>query len=1597
MSADPPGSPTNSERVRYWITDVQVAPGSTEPNCKFSARMFVNEELVCNLPAIDSARPFQWRGLLCCNVSPTSSVSIRLCKSVRDRPRYFNYPSFVLSEVDEETGEAILELPEAAWVVTIKFLTPEIAERRFSNEIEKINAIEGTYHSQDPNTTVKYLFKHALKFTSLVAEHLGDRTAKVSFLVYMKVWELLDQQNHLDDTIQAILRGLTCIGDIVEIADQASSSMLSASMNRPKESIEAILNLLENALLYIFNHIAPNDLATASHGQERTNDGYDVEAYLARLKELQESVNASWLPVAVSPVDPIPEEEDLDALLQNDQTDGATRTIDPYEMLRLLRPMDPSGYDPRNACFEGTRESILTRIITWTQNRESKEGLMWISGQVGMGKTSLATSVCQRLDGIQALAGSFFCRYGNPDSSDPLWVINNLVHAMAMRLPAYAREVADAIRNNRQLCNAHLNLRYDNLIKGPFKRLRSLSTRVTYVVVIDAVDECGDCDSREQLLDLLYEMSQLVPWLKIIVTGRPTGDVQEFFEQKCPREPVLRLQDYDACSDIRAYIESQVTRLAKQEHWPTESVDELCKKSSGVFSWAALAVKYIKKSAFPALPRLQKVLSDQRSPVTDHLDGLYTRALATAIDDNEDDIKAAYLRCIGAVFAISEQDTPSTPELQCLLQIASQTDPVTLEQIIKNLAPLLLIIDGRYVRFYHPSFKAFVTDLSRSGPFHVRPDQHKAESATFCIQVMQRDLRFNICNLESSDWLNSEVADLKRRVDSHIGLALRYACTHWIDHFIASPNQVLVEDIKTFMEGPQLMYWIEVLSLLGRMDVATTGVYNLTVLELKYIDDWELVKSWAKDAHRFILSFYDPITASTPHLYVSALAFAPRNSLTAKRMRPYFPNTISIAQGSDSNWHPCIKTTVHPYAIQTLSISPDGEKFITGYPDGSLAMWDMKTGACISKSSAGHRDVVTCVAFSPDGSVVASSSHDTTVRVWDVSRSLQNSNVLSGHSEAVHSVAFSPNGSFIASGSSDKTIRLWDPTTSHPIHGPYVGHSSRITSLAFSPNSKKLASGSWDRTIRVWSLDLAGSRLIGNPLVITGHSDLVTCVVFSPDGSNIVSGSADKTLQLWDAQTGAKSRSDNSPAKHLDTITSVAFSPDSSYISSCSLDGSIQFWSSTTLTAHLQPFGHGSPVNAVAFSPDGCHVLSGSTDTTTRVWDIRSYHKPMAKGPLVGHTAEIYSIAITRNGDYIVSASNDKTVRVWDSQTGTQVGDPFTGHSSSVYCVAISPDGTRILSGSHDNCMKLWDMDTRTIINSYQHNSYIWCIAFSPDGTQITFGTGDSNVYFWDLIGWKMIKNGLPGHSERIYSVAFSPDGTCVASGSGDKKIILWDIESYSRIGGILSGHTSNVRSVVFSPCGTRLVSGGTDHTIRVWDRQTGNTIHTFTGHSGEVLVTAFSPNGSCIASGSIDNTVRLWDIKTGEAIGQPFTAHSGYVWSIRLSPDGNYLISGSSDKTIQIKSITTSCLDIEPEVQPSNSFRWPASPYELHSHPAHPGWVTQDEQSLVFWLPSHYEQPERFLGPNQRTPRSPIGLNYSKFVHGTEWTGVACDSIRNG
>jgi hypothetical protein len=87
----------------------------------------------------------------------------------------------------------------------------------------------------------------------------------------------------------------------------------------------------------------------------------------------------------------------------------------------------------------------------------------------------------------------------------------------------------------------------------------------------------------------------------------------------------------------------------------------------------------------------------------------------------------------------------------------------------------------------------------------------------------------------------------------------------------------------------------------------------------------------------------------------------------------------------------------------------------------------METGECL-KVLEGHKSTVNSLVLSADGRRVVSGSYDNTLRIWDMETG-QCLQVLEGHTSMVSSLVLSADGRRVVSGSNDNTLRIWDMET----------------------------------------------------------------------------------------------------------------------------------------------------------------------------------------------------------------------------------------------------------------------------------------------------------------------------------------------------------------------------------------------------------------------------------------------------------------------------------------------------------------------------------------------------------------------------------------
>src|SRR5258706_7139215 len=111
-----------------------------------------------------------------------------------------------------------------------------------------------------------------------------------------------------------------------------------------------------------------------------------------------------------------------------------------------LKPVE-TGYHRKCRCMNSTHQSLLNHIMDWVANRSGQDNVQpsntyWLYGSPGIGKTSLAHSICASLHERNHLAGAFFCWRDDLNLSEPINILPTLIHKLAIIFPPFRSIVA---------------------------------------------------------------------------------------------------------------------------------------------------------------------------------------------------------------------------------------------------------------------------------------------------------------------------------------------------------------------------------------------------------------------------------------------------------------------------------------------------------------------------------------------------------------------------------------------------------------------------------------------------------------------------------------------------------------------------------------------------------------------------------------------------------------------------------------------------------------------------------------------------------------------------------------------------------------------------------------------------------------------------------------------------------------------------------------------------------------------------------------------------------------------------------------------------
>ena len=505
--------------------------------------------------------------------------------------------------------------------------------------------------------------------------------------------------------------------------------------------------------------------------------------------------------------------------------------VEEQELLSTrLKPVE-TGYNRELRCMDGTRRSLLNQIIEWVSDKSGQENALqrnayWIYGSPGIGKTSIAHSICASLHERSHLAGAFFCRRDDPNLSKPINILPTFIHKLAILFPPFRTIVAKHLHDDPNLTSESMEgslfLRFIHSLPRQPER--------TLVFVIDALDECGDAQSRTRLLEVLTDAAAQAPWLKIIMTSRTEVDIQDFFGTLAQSSylPYDLASDQGASADLRTFARSQFDLVATHWNlgtaWPKESdLNEVISRANGLFIFVKTLVLALRDCMDPE-ESLNAALQDSAGTGSESLFELYSSILKGRKALNN----AEFQRMVGVLLAAS-------PHRALCEQTIAELAGVKLYLVktwVNALSSLLYRDEAANggIRVRHLSIYDFF--LSDRCSYQVDVRDADVQLGIACLKAMTTHLCFNICKLDDSRLANADIEDLPSRVKENISDALEYSCLHWLDHLCFPPanrdqRTLVLGSLKEFFEGLYPLFWVEVLSIVGMVPIGVPSLRRL--------------------------------------------------------------------------------------------------------------------------------------------------------------------------------------------------------------------------------------------------------------------------------------------------------------------------------------------------------------------------------------------------------------------------------------------------------------------------------------------------------------------------------------------------------------------------------------------------------------------------------------------------------------------------------------------------------------------------------------------------------------------------------------------------
>ena len=378
------------------------------------------------------------------------------------------------------------------------------------------------------------------------------------------------------------------------------------------------------------------------------------------------------------------------------------------------------------------------------------------------------------------LGASFFCSRDYLNCKELKNIFPTLAYQLACHYPWFRSHIITTIKKDPTIAHTSLIFQLENLIVNPLA-----AKKVSFIIVIDALDECIDDQPASAILSVLGRFAKQLSPVKFFITGRPEPRIHTGFRLPLlqPLTQIFLLHEVESSSvnnDIQLYLTQRLSAIAKQRSdldlpdlWPHDhEIEALTKKSSGLFIFASTLVRFIESEHHEPNERLQLVVSEADSTAHEGragIDYLYSQVLLHAFSNVHEPEVFDNMRCVlGAV--VLAFNPLSRRELSKILSIPMALVSTTLHPLHSVI--LIPTNESEEIRVFHKSFPDFLQDQQRcTDPrFLIEPVAYHSDMVLGCLKLMKK-LEQNPCSL-SPFTMNQDVPNLPDLLENKLGGAV---------------------------------------------------------------------------------------------------------------------------------------------------------------------------------------------------------------------------------------------------------------------------------------------------------------------------------------------------------------------------------------------------------------------------------------------------------------------------------------------------------------------------------------------------------------------------------------------------------------------------------------------------------------------------------------------------------------------------------------------------------------------------------------------------------------------------------------------------------